>query len=176
MGAARRQVLIEATVVEVQLSDNYQSGVDWSALGLNGLGYSFTQSLISGTSTLANTALPFFSVQYINPNAAAGGSISSTVKLLDTFGNTRVLSSPRIMVLNNQTAMLKVVDNLRVLHRRGDPDTLSSNQRRRRARHLHDHPERGAGGLHHERDPADQRRRRGRAQRAPDGDRASSTS
>jgi MSHA biogenesis protein MshL len=99
-------------VVEVQLSDRYQSGVDWSALGLQGLGYSFTQSLISGTGTLTNTTNPFFSVEYKNPNAASGGSISSTVKLLDQFGNTRVLSSPRIMAINNQTAVLKVVDNL----------------------------------------------------------------
>jgi general secretion pathway protein D len=126
MGAARRQVLIEATVVEVQLSDQYQSGVDWSALGLNGLGYSFTQSLISGTSTLANTGLPFFSVQYSNPNAASGGAISSTVKLLDKFGNTRVLSSPRIMAINNQTAVLKVVDNLVYFTVEVTPATLSS--------------------------------------------------
>src|SRR6185436_5247370 len=110
--AARRQILIEATVVEVLLSDRYQSGVDWSALGLQGLGYSFTQSFISGTGTLANTANPFFSIQYSNPNAANGGSLSSTIKLLDQFGNTRVLSSPRILAINNQTAVLKVVDNL----------------------------------------------------------------
>jgi len=46
---------------------------------------------------------------------AASGSekldISLTVKLLQQFGNTRVLSSPKIMTLNNQTALLKVVDN-----------------------------------------------------------------
>jgi MSHA biogenesis protein MshL len=111
MGSARRQVLIEATVVEVVLNDNYQSGVDWSALGLNGLGYSFTQSLI-GPTRLA--APPFFAIEYNDPNASifgTRGSISSTVKLLDSFGNTRVLSSPKIMAINNQTAVLKVVDN-----------------------------------------------------------------
>jgi MSHA biogenesis protein MshL len=112
-GAARRQVLIEATIVEVALDDNYQTGVDWSALGINGLGYSFRQSFVGpdlpGTpNQLGNS---FFSVQYNNPNAAVGGSIQSTVKLLETFGKTRVLSSPKLMVLNNQTAMLKVVDN-----------------------------------------------------------------
>jgi len=112
MSAARRQILIEATVVEVQLSDRYQSGVDWSALGLQGMGYSFTQSFISGTGTLLDPTNPFFSIQYTNPSAAIGGSISSTIKLLDQFGNTRVLSSPRIMAINNQTAVLKVVDNL----------------------------------------------------------------
>jgi MSHA biogenesis protein MshL len=104
---ASRQVLIEATVVEVTLNDNYQSGVDWSALGLQGLGYSFTQSF-----TAQNLAqAPFFGVQYRNPNAAVGGSVSSSIKLLDSFGNTKVLSSPRITTLNNQTAVMKVVEN-----------------------------------------------------------------
>jgi MSHA biogenesis protein MshL len=106
-GAARRQVLIEATVVEVILNDNYQSGVDWSALGINGLGYSIRQNFIGDR--LATP--PFFSVNYNNPNAAIGGSINSTVKLLDSFGRTRVLSSPKIMAINNQTAVLKVTDN-----------------------------------------------------------------
>ena len=46
--AAKRQVLIEATIVEVALNDNYQSGVDWSSLALNGLGYSFTPDLRVG--------------------------------------------------------------------------------------------------------------------------------
>jgi len=50
-----------------------------------------------------------------NSNAAIGktaiGNISGTVKLLQEFGNTRVLSSPKLMALNNQTALLKVVDD-----------------------------------------------------------------
>ncbi|MEQ1519178.1 MAG: secretin N-terminal domain-containing protein, partial [Usitatibacteraceae bacterium] len=106
-GSSRRQVLIEATVVEVVLNDNYQSGVDWSALGLQGLGYTIKQSF-----TGANLQeSPFFSLSYRNPNAAAGGDISSTLKLLNSFGNTRVLSSPKIMTLNNQTAVMRVVEN-----------------------------------------------------------------
>ncbi len=106
-GAARRQVLIEATVVEVVLNDKYQAGVDWSALGLQNLGYSFRQSF-----TGANLQdSPFFSLQYRNPNAAAGGDITSTVRLLNSFGNSKVLSSPKIMTLNNQTAVMRVVEN-----------------------------------------------------------------
>ena len=106
-GSSRRQVLIEATVVEVVLNDKYQSGVDWSALGLQGLGYTIKQSF-----TGANLQeSPFFSLSYRNPNAAAGGDISSTIKLLNSFGNTRVLSSPKIMTLNNQTAVMRVVEN-----------------------------------------------------------------
>ena len=112
-GSSKRQVVIEATIVEVMLDDNYQSGVDWSAVGLNGLGYTIRQAYtppdLSQTPNTLSTS--FFSVGYNNPNAAAGGSITSTVKLLDAFGKTRVLSSPKLMVLNNQTAVLKVVDN-----------------------------------------------------------------
>lgn len=107
-GSAKRQVLIEATVVEVELSDGYQSGVDWSAVGLDGLGYTIRQVLQPPGTGLNNQ---FFTLQYSNPNAAAGGSISSAIKMLSTFGNTRVLSSPKIMTLNNQTAVLKVVSN-----------------------------------------------------------------
>ena len=106
--SSKRQVVISATVVEVTLSDQYQSGVDWSALATNGLGYSIQQSLL-GTSL---SAPPFFSLTYSNPNPAAGGNISSTVKFLSQFGKTRVLSSPLLMALNNQTAVLKVTDNI----------------------------------------------------------------
>jgi MSHA biogenesis protein MshL len=111
--SSHRQVMIEATIVEVSLNDNYQSGVDWSAVGLNGLGYTIRQSFTPPDLPSAINALSgsSFSIGYSNPNAAAGGSIASTIKLLDTYGKTRVLSTPMLMVLNNQTAMLKVVDN-----------------------------------------------------------------
>ena len=108
--SASRQVMIETTIVEVTLSDQYQSGVDWSALAIDGLGYSLTQSFAGGVVSAATTTAPF-SLAYSNPNAAAGGNLSATVKLLSQFGTLRVLSSPLLMVLNNQTATLKVVDN-----------------------------------------------------------------
>ena len=107
--SAGRQVMIETTIVEVSLSDQYQSGVDWSALAIDGLGYSITQSFAG--SVVSGTSSSPFSLSYSNPNAASGGSLSSTIKLLNQFGTTRVLSSPLLMVLNNQTATLKVVDN-----------------------------------------------------------------
>jgi MSHA biogenesis protein MshL len=106
--SAKRQVLIEATVVEVTLNDEYRSGIDWSALAKNDMGYSFRQTF-SGQN-FAN--LNPFSIVFNNPEAAAGGSLSSTLRLLNSFGNTRVLSSPKIMTLNNQMAILKVVNNL----------------------------------------------------------------
>ncbi|WP_171164442.1 pilus (MSHA type) biogenesis protein MshL [Usitatibacter palustris] len=108
--SASRQVVIEATIVEVTLSDRYQSGVDWSALAIDGLGYSVVQSFAGSVVNLSNPAGPPISIGYSNPNSGVG-NLTSTVKLLSQFGSTRVLSSPLLMVLNNQTATLKVVDN-----------------------------------------------------------------
>jgi general secretion pathway protein D len=104
--AAQRQVLIEATIVEVQLSQAYQAGVDWSRISTSG-GIAFSQALVG--SNLATA--PFFALFYNQANQRAN-HISLTIKLLEQFGRTRVLSSPKLMALNNQTALLKVVDNV----------------------------------------------------------------
>ena len=125
-GSSRRQVLIEATVVEVVLNDAYQSGVDWSALGLQGLGYSFVQNFTAGIKPVTSTTPPFLA-SYYNPKAAAGGEISSTVKLLSSFGNARVLSSPKIMTLNNQTAVMRVVENTVYFSVTSTPATIGAN-------------------------------------------------
>lgn len=114
MAAAQRQVLIEATIVEVSLSDAYQGGIDWSRLAVSG-GITFTQTLLGGFNAAAQAAGAAagnaVAIGYQNPTSRAG-NISATVKLLQEFGRTRVLSSPKLMVLNNQTALLKVVDNV----------------------------------------------------------------
>jgi len=107
----QRQVLIEATIVEVVLSEKYQGGVDWSRLPITG-GPTLIQKTLGGFGTgLTQTGANFFQVGYVNPTSTLG-NISATVKLLQEFGNTRVLSSPKLMALNNQTALLKVVDNI----------------------------------------------------------------
>ncbi len=112
--AAQRQVLIEATIVEVTLSEGYQGGIDWSRLAVSG-GINFTQTLLGGFGTAATAAGAAagnaIAIGYQNTNSRIG-NISGTVKLLQEFGNTRVLSSPKLMALNNQTALLKVVDNV----------------------------------------------------------------
>ncbi len=106
LDGAQRQVLIEASIVEVQLNDAYQAGVDWSRLVQSGAsGFSFVQDLIG--SNLAQA--PVSTLSY---SSNGKHDISATVKLLSEFGNTKVLSTPKLMVLNNQTALLKVVDNL----------------------------------------------------------------
>ena len=104
--SSRRQVLIEATIVEVQLSDRYLAGIDWQALA-SGAGWSVAQSLSAGVAASV-TSPPNFTLGYTN----ASGDIAASIQLLKTFGDTRVLSSPKIMALNNQTALLKVVENV----------------------------------------------------------------
>jgi MSHA type pilus biogenesis protein MshL len=112
--SVQRQVLIEATIVEVQLSEGYQGGIDWSRLAISG-GITFTQALLGGFNAAAvaagATAGNAITIGYQNPTSRAG-NINLTVKLLQEFGATRVLSSPKLMALNNQTALLKVVDNV----------------------------------------------------------------
>jgi general secretion pathway protein D len=105
--ASQRQVLIEATIAEVTLSNNYQGGVDWSSLPISGGGFSFQQELL-GTSL---TAAPRMVIGYSSPTSQLG-NIAASIRLLEQFGKTRVLSSPKLMALNNQTALLKVVDNV----------------------------------------------------------------
>ncbi len=106
---AKRQVLIEVTVVEVNLSDEYQAGVDWSKVSSGGGAGKDGISLIS-TVIGANLATPpVFTATYNNFDADGSG-FSAAVKMLQQFGDAKVLSSPRIMALNNQTALLKVVD------------------------------------------------------------------
>lgn len=100
-----RQVMIEATVAEVQLNNQYQRGIDWSKLRTGSAGFQFQQ--ISG-GTPAGINSNAFVVGY----AAGNLNFAAALRLLESFGEVKVLSSPKISVLNNQSAVLKVVDNL----------------------------------------------------------------
>jgi general secretion pathway protein D len=115
--SARRQVLIEATIAEVELTNAFEQGIDW-------------QVLRNKASETINLALsPGGSVTQLPGGTPVGGvvptlglieftrrkgntDITAALRLLESFGRTRVLSSPKISVLNNQTALIKVVDNL----------------------------------------------------------------
>jgi MSHA biogenesis protein MshL len=117
MTNARRQVLIEATVAEVQLNNQYQRGIDWQRLR-SGTVTPGVPSFGQGSSGLEFGQSSANTPAGINTNAFVfGGAITRlnfnfALKFLESFGDVRVLSSPKISVLNNQTAVLKVVDNL----------------------------------------------------------------
>jgi general secretion pathway protein D len=112
LDSVQRQVLIQATVVEVDLSDQYQAGIDWSMIDLSNTGFSISSTLLGGAAGLSGPPITSssFVLDYFDQDAN-GQEISAAISLLQEFGDTRVLSSPQIMVLNNHTAVLKVVEN-----------------------------------------------------------------
>lgn len=104
MASSLRQVLIEATIVEVELSDHFQGGIDWSLVQTKGA------NAITATSSLLGNELQTPPAFIVNFDRLSGKDITASLRLLETFGDTKVLSSPKIIALNNQTALLKVVD------------------------------------------------------------------
>jgi MSHA biogenesis protein MshL len=109
INSAQRQVLIEATVAEITLSKTFRAGIDWSRIAA-GDGTSASQNLLDfalNPSSLRST--PGLVVGY--RDARNGYDITGSLRLLEQFGDVSVLSSPKLMVLNNQTSILKVVDN-----------------------------------------------------------------
>ena len=112
VGNVQRQVLIEATIAEVSLSDTYQAGIDWSVVSETALVNGQTVVTKGGTQSVIGGNLgsaPFF--ELATAGVVNGNPLNVTLKALETFGDVKVLSSPKVMALNNQTAILKVVDN-----------------------------------------------------------------
>lgn len=107
---AQRQVLIEATVVEVALNDNHESGVDWQVLNSEGRSLQFSQ-LLAGLPNASSATTPATALFSYSDSGSVLGDLSATLKLLQQFGEVQVLSSPKIIAVNNQPAVLKVVDN-----------------------------------------------------------------
>ncbi|MDL5034532.1 secretin N-terminal domain-containing protein [Pelomonas sp. APW6] len=131
--AVERQVMLEAKIVEVELREGYQSGVDWSIL----------RSRTMAGQTSVNPSLPLITPSVVNPlvgntaglptlstgnqtplwpdliplpSAGGGafglaltrGSFQGLISFLESHGDTQILSSPRVATLNNQKAVLKV--------------------------------------------------------------------
>jgi len=121
--SVNRQVILEAKVLEVELKDGYQTGINWAALGANSIFGQVGGGTIfnRGTSEIAGN------IGNVNPgvlpaisgtNASAFGGVFSLavrtadfgafLELLQTQGNVHVLSSPRVSTINNQKAVIKV--------------------------------------------------------------------
>ena len=100
----RRQVIIEAKIMEVTLNDDYQQGINWDEVlghvGSTDIAFSTAGGLAGNTiSTLIGGTT---SIGFKNKDFAG------VINLLSTQGNVQVLSSPRITVTNNQKAVIKV--------------------------------------------------------------------
>jgi len=104
---SKRQVMIEATIAEIKLSDNYQTGVDWSIVSAD------SSSAVNILTDLTGSNLsqsPFSSLTL--SSTSGGDQVGVALRALEEFGDVTVLSSPKVMAINNQPAILKVVDNI----------------------------------------------------------------
>ncbi len=145
--SVQRQVILETKILEVELNDSYQTGINWAALnqsgndkvlfGLTGGGSVFEngQSIIDGnTGNLDPSAL-----SQVNGTATSafggvfslalnlGSGFSAFIELLKSQGEVQVLSSPRISTLNNQKAVIKVgVDEFFITDLTTNTNTSSS--------------------------------------------------
>ena len=122
--AAQRQVVLEAKIIEVTLSDGFQAGINWAAVGVDTDGDTFTGGQLSGGNAIDGstplggdpiTVGPGNPVTSFGSETIGGafalaldiGDFNAFVELLETQGDTRVLSSPRVATLNNQKAVIK---------------------------------------------------------------------
>lgn len=105
------QVLIEAKVMEVGLSDEFSAGIDWDILnqingkinaGLDVTGGTLARSILDPTPSPATN----FRLAY------ATNDVTAVVDAISRFGTVHALASPRLTVLNNQSAVLNVANNL----------------------------------------------------------------
>lgn len=118
-----RQVILEAKIIEVDLNDDYQAGINWSSVLTNG-GQNYFTGVSSPSTFNGNLLAPSGPTVNVSPGNPVTGLVSNTlggaftfaldtrdfaayVNLLQVQGHTRVLSSPRVSTLNNQKAVIK---------------------------------------------------------------------
>jgi len=118
-----RQVILEAKIIEVDLNNDYQAGINWSSV-LNNGGQTYFTGVSSPSTFSGNLLAPSGPTVNVSPGNPVTGLVSNTlggaftfaldtkdfsayVNLLQVQGNTRVLSSPRVSTLNNQKAVIK---------------------------------------------------------------------
>ena len=120
-----RQVVLEAKILEVELSSGFQAGINWAAIGHNAgttiAGFATGPQNGFGAASLLNqpskpvTIGPGNTISSAISNTLGGAfalavntaDFNSYIELLSTQGKTRVLSSPRVSTLNNQKAVIK---------------------------------------------------------------------
>jgi general secretion pathway protein D len=122
----QRQVVIDVSIAEVSLTDEIDFGVEWlfkggapSGRGAGGLltrsspfNPGGTTGSTSTTGTTGTSTSPGLNIlngfTYLIQNANFPGGIQAALHLLDTYGNTKVISNPHLSALDNQKATIKV--------------------------------------------------------------------
>ena len=126
--AIERQVMLEAKIVEVELSDAFQSGIDWSKVRIGRRTVTTAgQSSETAGSIRDGLAMPAMGGGALGLSLLTE-SFSAALTFIESHGNLQVLSSPRVATLNNQKAVLKVgVDEYFVTNVSGGTNTPGGN-------------------------------------------------
>lgn len=98
------QVLIEATIAEVTLNDRLRFGVQWFFESGN-----FSGGFSSGSDDTAASSYPGFSLRYLQ------GDVSAVLNALSAVTDVQLISTPRLMVMSNEPAELKVGDQVPII-------------------------------------------------------------
>lgn len=99
--AVKKQVMIQAHILQVSLNDNYSLGVNWEMLAGTGIGamgqlFTFSQNLVPAPPT------GVFQINLANKN------VTALIDAMRTQGQVNVLSSPKVSTMNNQKAVIKL--------------------------------------------------------------------
>ena len=119
----KKQVMIDVRIVSVELNNEYQRGVDWSKFDLSFNSYLGGNPLTPSKFTFGRWNETHTDWDIVTPsmNPIRGGfilegavniNLEGVINFLDTTGTTRVVSSPKIMTMNNQQALISVGDNI----------------------------------------------------------------
>lgn len=105
----QRQVVLEAKILEIQLNEGYQQGVNWSDIqsassvtSTDGFPSEYTAQSLVGQAIQTADIGGLFSASFRE------GTFTALIELLGSQGNVQILSSPRISTVNNQKAVIKV--------------------------------------------------------------------
>ncbi len=103
--SVRRQVILETKILEVRLSERFESGINWGAIS----GALSLQNNISGFGDVADILIDGEGAsEVLYTSTLRVNDITNLIGLLDTQGDVSVLSSPRISTVNNQKAVIRV--------------------------------------------------------------------
>ena len=105
-----KQILVEVKILEVTLSNEFSYGIDWNAI-YRKLGSIKSLSLSSNFASQSLISPGLFTLTASGPNEDSGASsngISALIKALQAQGRVEVVSQPKVMLLNNQSAMVQV--------------------------------------------------------------------
>lgn len=101
----QRQVILETKILEVQLNDRYESGINWAAIS----GNLSLEDMVTGGGTLDDVLIDGSGEsEILFTTSLQVADITKLISLLDRQGDVSVLSSPRISTVNNQKAVIRV--------------------------------------------------------------------